>query len=113
MHRFSLVLCQSRCLRPLVLAVALYMLGDILAATRLDLHTNGAQMFVWGFLVSTVVLFHGTFTINSLDHMIGTRRYDTPDTSRNNAILALTTLGEGWHNNHHHYPVSVRQGFFW
>ena len=69
-------------------------------------------MFVWGFLFSTVALFHGTFTINSLDHMIGTRRYDTPDTSRNNAVLALITLGEGWHNNHHHYAVSARQGFF-
>jgi stearoyl-CoA desaturase (delta-9 desaturase) len=63
--------------------------------------------------VSTVVLFHGTVTINSFDHMYGTRRYDTPDTSRNNALLALITLGEGWHNNHHHYAVSTRQGFFW
>lgn len=70
-------------------------------------------MFVWGFLISTVALFHGTFTINSLDHRISTRRYDTLDTSRNNAVLALITLGEGWHNNHHHYAVSARQGFFW
>ncbi|MGB6410897.1 MAG: hypothetical protein WBF16_06825, partial [Candidatus Deferrimicrobiaceae bacterium] len=62
---------------------------------------------------STVVLFHATATINSLDHMIGTKRYDTGDESRNNAVLALITLGEGWHNNHHHYAVSARQGFFW
>jgi stearoyl-CoA desaturase (delta-9 desaturase) len=68
---------------------------------------------VWGFLVSTVLLWHGTFTINSLTHMFGGRRYATTDNSRNNFILALITLGEGWHNNHHYYQRSVRQGFFW
>jgi stearoyl-CoA desaturase (delta-9 desaturase) len=52
-------------------------------------------------------------TINSFDHMYGSRRYNTPDTSRNNLLLALITLGEGWHNNHHHFAVSARQGFFW
>ena len=67
----------------------------------------------WGFLVSTVLLWHGTFTINSLTHMFGTRRYATTDNSRNNALLAAITLGEGWHNNHHYYQRSVRQGFFW
>ena len=70
-------------------------------------------MLVWGFFISSTVLFHATVTINSLDHMFGSRRFDTPDTSRNNPLLALITLGEGWHNNHHHYAVSVRQGFFW
>jgi len=98
---------------PLMLAISLYVLGEVLAGIKPHLHTNGPQLFVWGFLISTVVLLHGTFTINSLDHMIGTRRYETPDTSRNNAVLALITLGEGWHNNHHHYAVSARQGFFW
>jgi len=68
---------------------------------------------VWGFLVSTTLLWHGTFTINSLTHIFGSRRYVTTDNSRNNALLALITLGEGWHNNHHYYPLSVRQGFFW
>jgi stearoyl-CoA desaturase (delta-9 desaturase) len=68
---------------------------------------------VWAFFVSTVLLWHGTFTINSLAHMIGRRRYATDDNSRNSALLALITLGEGWHNNHHHYQRSVRQGFFW
>ena len=70
-------------------------------------------MVIWGFFISTTVLLHGTVTINSLDHMYGRWRYDTQDTSRNNALLALITLGEGWHNNHHHYAVSARQGFFW
>lgn len=67
----------------------------------------------WAFLVSTVLLWHGTFTINSLTHVFGSRRYQTTDNSRNNALLALITLGEGWHNNHHYYQRSVRQGFFW
>jgi stearoyl-CoA desaturase (delta-9 desaturase) len=98
---------------PFLLALALYILGEILKSRFHHLGTNGPQMLIWGFFVSTVVLFHGTSTINSLDHMIGSRRYDTPDTSRNNAFLALITLGEGWHNNHHHYPISARQGFYW
>ena len=70
-------------------------------------------MFVWGFCLSTVVLFHGVATINSLSHVFGSRRYKTSDTSRNNFLLALITLGEGWHNNHHHYCNSTRQGFYW
>jgi stearoyl-CoA desaturase (delta-9 desaturase) len=68
---------------------------------------------VWAFCLSTVLLWHGTFTINSLTHMFGSRRYVTTDNSRNNPLLALITLGEGWHNNHHYYQRSVRQGFFW
>ncbi len=98
---------------PILLAVALYVLGDLLAIHAPPLRTNGPQMLIWGFFISTTALFHGTCTINSLDHMIGSRRYNTPDTSRNNAALAVITLGEGWHNNHHHYPVCARQGFFW
>ena len=60
-----------------------------------------------------MVLFHGTFTINSLSHVYGSRRFNTRDDSRNNWFLAMITLGEGWHNNHHRYPGSVRQGFYW
>jgi stearoyl-CoA desaturase (delta-9 desaturase) len=98
---------------PILLAVALYILGALLERWAPHLGTNGMQMVIWGFFVSTTVLLHATVTINSLDHMYGTRRYDTRDTSRNNAFLALITLGEGWHNNHHHYAVAARQGFFW
>jgi stearoyl-CoA desaturase (Delta-9 desaturase) len=75
--------------------------------------TGGIGVFLWGFCVSTVMLWHGTFTINSLCHVFGRRRYATTDTSRNSLILSLITMGEGWHNNHHHYMSSVRQGFFW
>lgn len=66
-----------------------------------------------GFMLSTVLVWHATFTINSLAHVWGGRRYDTPDTSRNNWVLALLTMGEGWHNNHHYFMGSARQGFYW
>ena len=98
---------------PVLLAVGLYAFGAVLKAYAPHLGTSGPQMLIWGFFISSTVLFHATVTINSLDHMIGSRRYDTPDTSRNNWVLALITLGEGWHNNHHHYAISARQGFFW
>jgi len=74
---------------------------------------GGPSVFVWGFLLSTILLYHGTFLINSLAHVWGTRRFATPDDSRNNFWLALITLGEGWHNNHHHYMSSARQGVRW
>jgi len=66
-----------------------------------------------GFILSTVLLWHGTFTINSLSHMLGSQRYDAGDASRNNWLLAIITMGEGWHNNHHHFMNSTRQGFYW
>lgn len=68
---------------------------------------------VWGFCVSTVLLFHATFMVNSVCHLFGRRRYATADGSRNNLLVALLTLGEGWHNNHHHYQSSARQGLYW
>jgi stearoyl-CoA desaturase (delta-9 desaturase) len=82
------------------LALALLLLG-------------GLPALVWGFLVSTVLLWHGSFAINSLSHLIGRRRYATSDDSRNSWPLALLTTGEGWHNNHHHYQSSANQGFRW
>jgi stearoyl-CoA desaturase (Delta-9 desaturase) len=84
----------------IVLAVACFFIG-------------GWTGLVWGFFVSTVLTYHATFAINSLTHLIGSRRYQTTDESRNNFVLALITLGEGWHNNHHHYQSSVNQGFVW
>ncbi|MHC4954897.1 MAG: acyl-CoA desaturase [Planctomycetota bacterium] len=85
---------------PVTLAVVLFAIG-------------GAHLLVWGFFISTVVLFHGTCLINSAAHLIGRRRYQTNDDSRNSLVLAIVTLGEGWHNNHHYYPGSVRQGHRW
>jgi stearoyl-CoA desaturase (delta-9 desaturase) len=74
---------------------------------------GGPQALFGGFLLSTMLLWHGTYTINSLSHVWGSRRFETEDTSRNNAVLALITLGEGWHNNHHHCMRSCRQGLAW
>jgi stearoyl-CoA desaturase (delta-9 desaturase) len=98
---------------PVLYAVSMFGLGAALEAWAPGLGTDGWQMLVWGFFVSTVLLFHGTCTINSLSHVFGTRPYDTGDESRNNPLLALITLGEGWHNNHHYYPGAARQGFRW
>lgn len=84
---------------PLTLFAGLYLLG-------------GLPWLVWG-CISTVVLWHGTFTINSLSHLFGRRRFETEDTSRNNFWLALVTLGEGWHNNHHAYCGGAKAGFYW
>ncbi len=85
---------------PWSLAVVCYLIG-------------GWSGLVVGFFWSTVLLWHSTFTVNSVAHVFGRRRYDTTDTSRNSLLVALLTGGEGWHNNHHHYPSSARQGFFW
>jgi len=98
---------------PVVLGAAMFFLGVLLEATAPGLGTNGWQMLVWGFFISTVLLFHGTFTINSLSHKFGKARYPTKDESKNSLLLALITFGEGWHNNHHYYPSAARQGFFW
>jgi stearoyl-CoA desaturase (delta-9 desaturase) len=74
---------------------------------------GGTAAFAWGFLLSTVALYHATFAINSVAHIWGTRPFATRDDSRNNFLLALLTLGEGWHNNHHHCRSSCRQGIRW
>jgi stearoyl-CoA desaturase (delta-9 desaturase) len=74
---------------------------------------GGVHALVWGYFVSTVLLWHGSFSINSLCHVFGRQRYATNDGSRNNFLLALLTTGEGWHNNHHHYMSSANQGFRW
>lgn len=98
---------------PILYAIITYLTGVLLETVAPSWGTNGLQMLIWGFFISTVVLLHATFTINSLDHMIGTRRFDTNDTSRNNVVLAILTFGEGWHNNHHRYAIAARQGFRW
>lgn len=85
---------------PTLLGVAMFLIG-------------GWSGLVWGFFVSTVLLYHATFSINSVMHRFGRKRYRTDDTSRNNWFFALLTLGEGWHNNHHYFPSSARNGFYW
>jgi stearoyl-CoA desaturase (delta-9 desaturase) len=84
-----------------------------LLTALLCLLIGGWSGLFFGFFMSTVVLWHNTFLVNSVAHVFGRRRYVTDDTSRNNFLIALTTHGEGWHNNHHYYQASARNGFFW
>ncbi len=100
-------------LPPLMLAGGTFLFGVMLERYAPALGTSGWQMLIWGFFISTILLYHGTFTVNSLAHLFGRRRFETDDNSRNNFLVALITLGEGWHNNHHYYPASERQGFYW
>jgi stearoyl-CoA desaturase (Delta-9 desaturase) len=106
LDRFDLVV-------PAVYAAALFGLGSWLGVRYPALGTDGWQFLVWGYVVSTVLLVHATLLVNSLAHIWGHRRFETRDRSRNNAVIALLTLGEGWHNNHHRYAASARQGFYW
>jgi stearoyl-CoA desaturase (delta-9 desaturase) len=100
-------------LPPISMAVGLFLLGSLLQDAAPQLHTSGLQLLTWGFFISTVILAHCTYTVNSLAHVMGRRRFVTGDDSRNNWFIAIITFGEGWHNNHHRYPGSERQGFFW
>lgn len=97
----------------LALMVTVYFLGNMVNGNGLFDWTAGLSTVTCGFLLSTVLLYHGTFTINSLMHRIGRRRYKTDDDSKNSFWLALITMGEGWHNNHHFFQAAARQGFFW
>lgn len=107
------VLDRFDILIPILLGTSCFGLGVLLQAYVPSLGTTGPQMLFWGFFLSTVLLANATFTINSLSHIFGKRRFQTTDDSRNNWLLALLTCGEGWHNNHHHYPTAARQGFYW
>ncbi len=100
-------------LMAILFAAALYGLGQFLEKILPGLNTNGPMLLVWGFFVSTVFLYHVTYSVNSVTHLFGSQRFVTPDESRNNLLVALFSLGEGWHNNHHHYQSSARQGFYW
>jgi stearoyl-CoA desaturase (delta-9 desaturase) len=85
---------------PAVWAAAMYAAG-------------GWPWLVWGFFLPTFTLAHSTFAINTVNHLYGTRRFNTIDRSRNNAFTALMAAGEGWHNNHHRYQRAARNGFYW
>ncbi len=98
---------------PILFATGLFLLGGYLENHYPELNTSAGQMLIWGYFISTVLLSHVTYCINSLAHVFGFRTYETKDDSRNNFILAVFTLGEGWHNNHHCSPGSVKQGFKW
>ena len=98
---------------PITLAAITLIVGLAIEKYFPAWEVTASQIVVWGFFVSTIILYHATYTINSLAHKFGTRRFQTTDESRNNIFLALLTLGEGWHNNHHFYSGCARQGFAW
>jgi stearoyl-CoA desaturase (delta-9 desaturase) len=85
---------------PITLAVAMFLIG-------------GYPWLVWGFCLPTMTLAHATFAINTVNHLFGSRRFETQDESRNNPITAFFAAGEGWHNNHHRYQRAARNGFYW
>ena len=85
---------------PALLALTLYLAG-------------GLPWLAWGFCLATTTLAHATFAINTVNHLWGSRRFATPDESRNNALTAFFAVGEGWHNNHHRYQRAARNGFYW
>jgi stearoyl-CoA desaturase (delta-9 desaturase) len=85
---------------PLALAIVMYLVG-------------GLPWLIWGFCLPTMTLSHATFAINTVNHMFGSRRFETHDESRNNPITAFFAAGEGWHNNHHRYQRAARNGFYW
>lgn len=97
----------------IVHALGLYGLGELLLHFLPNLGTNGLQMMVWGFFISTVWLWHVTFSVNSVCHVWGNKRFKSNDESRNNWLIGLLAMGEGWHNNHHTYGWSARNGFKW
>lgn len=98
---------------PILFLSGLWGFGEYLASAHPQLGTNGLQMLVWCGCISTVAVYHATFCVNSLCHLVGSRPYQSDDHSRNNWLVALLTFGEGWHNNHHRYCGSARQGFRW
>lgn len=104
---------RNHILIPIITLALIYALGELLFVYAPELGTNGLQLVIWGFFISTVLSTHATLSINSIAHVWGSRPYQTEDDSRNNLLLAIMTLGEGWHNNHHYYSGSVRQGFHW
>lgn len=95
---------------PGAFAALVVVAGSVLGHLAPGLHTSGLQMLEWGFLLPTIVLYHSTFAVNSVAHRYGRRRFNTPDASRNNWFVSLLVFGEGWHNNHHRFPTSARQG---
>jgi stearoyl-CoA desaturase (delta-9 desaturase) len=100
---------------PVILAFVVMALGGIVNGNGItDMFTTaGFSTLFIGFFLSTIILYHATFSINSIMHKVGTQRYESNDESRNSIWLALVTMGEGWHNNHHYYETAARQGFFW
>ncbi len=110
-HRELRLIDRFHYVVTIVFAATWFGSGLALHAVAPGLGIGGRELLVWGFFVPTVALYHATFSVNSVAHRLGRRRYDTDDDSRNNWVVAIVALGEGWHNNHHKYPPGARQGW--
>jgi stearoyl-CoA desaturase (delta-9 desaturase) len=99
---------------PVILAIVVTMAGAwVNGGSPFLILDHGLSTLLIGFFLSTIILYHATFSINSIMHKFGNQRYKSGDESKNSLWLALLTMGEGWHNNHHYYESAARQGFFW
>ena len=100
---------------PIMIAqgAGLFFLGVWLDYLFPGLGTSGLQLLVWGFFISTVAVLHTTFAVNSVCHMWGSAPHDAGDDSKNNFVVGLLAMGEGWHNNHHAFAYSARHGLEW
>ncbi len=98
---------------PILFATMIFILGIFIENYFPEAGASRWQILIWGYFISTLMLAHVTYSINSVAHRWGSKRFDTHDESRNNFFLAILTLGEGWHNNHHKFPSSARQGIYW
>jgi stearoyl-CoA desaturase (delta-9 desaturase) len=94
-------------------ALLLYAIGETWRYFDPLSATSGVQLVIWGSFISTVFVYHSIWSANSFCHRYGTRRFATPDQSRNNILVSLVTFGDGWHHNHHYCPYSARHGFRW
>ncbi|MDA1074653.1 MAG: fatty acid desaturase [Proteobacteria bacterium] len=115
LHKFPELKLLQRYYAWLIFAEILlvYLFGVALSYFFSDLGTTGLQILVWGFFVSTVFTWHTTFMVNSVCHTWGSRPYPTGDASTNNLLIGVLAFGEGWHNNHHMFPLSSRHGLVW
>jgi len=115
LHRYPELKFLQRHYIWLILAQAgaLFGLGAVLDMLWPQLGTSGLQMLVWAYFISTVVLWHSTFMVNSVCHRWGSSPYDARDDSTNNWLVVILALGEGWHNNHHKFAGSARHGLHW
>ncbi|MBL1277139.1 MAG: acyl-CoA desaturase [Ectothiorhodospiraceae bacterium] len=96
-------------LPAIITIIVIFILGEWLG-TDSTTTISGGQFVTWGYLVPMAVCLHATYAINSVCHLWGYRRYETSDNSKNNLLIALLMLGEGWHNNHHKFPYSANMG---
>jgi stearoyl-CoA desaturase (delta-9 desaturase) len=94
-------------------ALMMYAVGETWCYFNPVSAVSGVQLVIWGSMISTVFVYHSIWSANSFCHRYGTRRFATPDQSRNNILVSLVTFGDGWHHNHHFCPYSARHGFRW